>query len=162
MQPGVVVSSQEFNITGLYISVGFEQEALCCHVEQAILDRDQCAVVDVVRRQVGQFLNFLLDKQPHLQQVANADEHLVAGKGRQRLVRRIAVSRWSGWQKLPDAQLHGLHRVNERASRSADLANTIGAWQRRDVQAHAGPLFGRQGLGLRTDCHRQHMRTPLI
>ncbi len=94
VQPVAVVALQEaveirkdFEADGLFEAIGREEQ-------QARLDRDQRAVVDIALGQGSEFPDLILAEQPQVDQIADIDEHLVARERRQRLVGRIAVSRW--------------------------------------------------------------------
>jgi hypothetical protein len=82
MQPLVVVLGQEFPVDALQLGAGGLPESRCRDAQEPALDGDQGAVVDVVLRQGREFGGLVRGQEAPVDQVADVDQHLVAGKGR--------------------------------------------------------------------------------
>ena len=154
VQPGGVVQCHEALETGLRFGVGARGEPAGRELQELLLGRDQRAVVDRVPGQALERVQFVAAQQAGIDEVRDVDQHLVAGEGRQGLVRGVGVGGRPERQELPDAKPRVGQRVDETAGGRADLADAMPARQRRDVQAHAGLRLGRQDGCLRPA--RQH------
>ena len=137
VQPLVVVPGQELPVDLLQLGGGQFPEARSRRAEQPALDRNQCAVVDVVLRQGRQFPDLLLGQEAQVDELADVDQHFVTGESRQRLVGRIPVGGRPRGQELPHGQVHVPKPVDERAGVPAQLADAVGPGQGRDVHADA-------------------------
>ena len=73
-------------------------------------------------------------QQSVLDPAIQADQKLIAGKGRRRLTRRVAVSRRTQRQRLPPALPCLVEAVVPRQRSRPDIANAVGGGQGGDVQ----------------------------
>ena len=91
-----------------------------------------CSNDDLASLPVADDLDRLVDheaflvEQPGPHQRFNTDQHFIAGKRRQWLVRGIAVGGGPGGQKLPDMDTHAFQRIDEGQGGISSIANAIG------------------------------------
>jgi hypothetical protein len=88
-------------------------EAVCRLRQNGALDGYQAAIVHEFTGQAVEHTGFLRVQQPKPDQRLEPDQVCIAGKRRQRLVRRVAVSRGGKWQELPYADAHLAEPVDE-------------------------------------------------
>jgi hypothetical protein len=82
VQPGLIVLGNEAIAGFLERRLGAFLETAGGQAQEAILDRDQSPVVDLLRRQIFEVGDFLVVQQPLVDEIADINKHLVAGKRR--------------------------------------------------------------------------------
>jgi hypothetical protein len=95
------------------------------HLQHARARRDHRAVVDPILRKSREIGQILRRQVPVRHQLLQADQHGVAGEGRERLVGRIAVAGRPERQHLPQPHAHLAQPVRELPRLHADLPDAI-------------------------------------
>ena len=82
VQPLIVILLDEpFEIAQEFVA-DLVLESIRCEVQEAVLDRNQRAVIDMTLRQRRQFIDLAAVQQAQTNQIADVDQHLVARKSR--------------------------------------------------------------------------------
>jgi hypothetical protein len=123
----------ELPVSRLQLSRRPGAEVAPSRFENPALERDDGAVIDCrCRKRLGFAVGS--PQQSVLDQAIRADQQLIARKGGQGLVGRVAIPCWAKRQRLPPA-LPGLaEAVHPRLRSRPQIANAVGRRQRCDMQ----------------------------
>src|SRR5580692_13125402 len=112
-------------------------------LKESVFKGDHAIVVNNARDKPSLTIRRL--EQPVLDQAAGTDQHGVSRKRRHWLIRRVPVTGGTKRQSLPPSLAGIVETIHPRERRRSQIADSIGRWQRGDVQQQArGTILGRK------------------
>src|SRR5580700_7308899 len=127
--------------------------------KEPTLEADHVIVVNQIWSKLSLTIRRL--EQPVLDQAAGTNQHGVSRKRRYRLIRRVSVTGGTKRQSLPPCLAGIVETIHPRERRRSQIADSIGRWQRGDVQQQArGTILGRKRRNIHDPAVIGHCRAP--